>query len=133
MNIAIVDDIPRELSRISQILNEYGEEHNIPIDINTFQSGEELLTDYRPLQYTLIFMDIYMDGMTGVDVARSIRESDNETLIVFLTTSEDHTFDALNVHAYEYIIKVPEDETLRSDIFRTLDDVIVLDSRNLCE
>lgn len=66
MNIAIVDDIPRELSRISQILNEYGEEHNIPIDINTFQSGEELLTDYRPLQYTLIFMDIYMDGVTAV-------------------------------------------------------------------
>ena len=60
MNIAIVDDMPRELSRISQILNEYVEEHSISIDINTFQSGEELLKVYRPLQYTLIFMDIYI-------------------------------------------------------------------------
>lgn len=126
MNIAIVDDMPRELSRISQILNEYGKEHNISIDINTFQSGEELLKVYRPLQYTLIFMDIYMDGMTGVDAARKIRETDKKTLIVFLTTSPEHTFDAFDVHAYGYIIKVPEDESLRSDIFRTLDDVILL-------
>lgn len=126
MNIAIIDDIPQELERISRLINEYAEYKHFSIDVKTFKSAEDFLSDYRPFSYTLIFMDIYMDGMTGVDAAATIRETDNKTLIVFLTTSPDHTFDAFNVHAYGYILKLPEVEVLRSDIFRTLDDVIAL-------
>lgn len=128
MNIAIVDDMPRELSRISQIISEYGEEHHIPMDVVTFHSAEDFLASYRPLQYTLIFMDIYMDGMTGVEAAEKIRETDKETLVIFLTTSTDHTFDAFKVHAYQYIIKVPKKETLKADMWRVLDDVTALHS-----
>lgn len=126
MNVAIVDDIPRELERISGMINEYANDKHLSIDVKTFKNAKDFLSDYRPFSYTLIFMDIYMDGMTGVDAATTIREIDNETLIVFLTTSPDYTFDAFNVHAYGYILKVPEDATLKSDIFRTLNDVIAL-------
>ncbi|MCR5099468.1 MAG: response regulator [Lachnospiraceae bacterium] len=114
MNIALVDDMPQELTRLSGIIEDYGLKHHIPVELSTFASGEALLSDYRPLQYTLIFMDIYMDGMSGVDAVQNIRESDKETLIVFLTTSADHTFDAFKVHAYEYILKVPESEKLKA-------------------
>ncbi len=131
MNIAIVDDMPRELTRISGIIEKYSEENHIPIEVSTFQSAEELLEDYRPLQYTLILMDIYMDEMTGVEAAQKLRETDNEALIAFITTSPDHTFDAFKVHAYEYILKVPEDEELSNEIFRVLDDVVAF--RNLSE
>ena len=131
MNIAIVDDIPRELTRISGIIEKYSDEHHIPMEINTFSSAEELLEDYRPLQYTLVFMDIYMDGMTGVEAVNKIREIDSETLIVFLTTSPDHTFDAFKVHAYHYILKVPEDDVLKTNVAKVLDDVVKL--RNITE
>ncbi len=46
----------------------------------SFISAEPLLDDYRPLQFTLIFMDIYMNGITGVEAVKKIREIDNETL-----------------------------------------------------
>ena len=128
MNIALVDDMPGELSRISQIINEYGEEHHIPLDVVTFQSAENFLTNYRPLQYTLIFMDIYMDGMSGVEAVEKIRETDTETLIVFLTTSADHTFDALKVHAWQYILKVPDRNALKDDIWHILEEVLTLRS-----
>ncbi len=124
MNIAIVDDMPRELERISGMINTYAEDRHTPIELKTFQGAEELLSDYRPFQYTIIFMDIYMDGMTGVEGAEKIREIDNETLIVFLTTSPDHTFDAFNVHAYGYILKDPEDASLQTEIYKVLDDVV---------
>ena len=116
MNIALVDDMPRELSRLSGIIEEYAAEHQLPVELVTFDSAEALLKAYRPLQYTLIFMDIYMDGMTGVEAVKKIRETDKETLIVFLTTSSDHAFDALTVHAYQYILKVPEKETLKAKL-----------------
>ena len=128
MNIALVDDMPREITRLSGIIEEYAAEHHIPMELKTFGSAEELLSGYRPLQYTLIFMDIYMEGMTGVEAVKAIREKDKETLIVFLTTSTDHAFDALKVHAYQYILKVPERETLKTDMWHVLDDVVALHS-----
>ena len=126
MNIALVDDMPRELTRLSAIINEYAETHNIPTELSAFKSAEDFLAEYRPFRYTLIFMDIYMDGMTGVEAAEKIRENDNETLIVFLTTSVDHTFDAFKVHAYQYIIKDPDNDKLKSEMNRILDDIVSL-------
>ena len=128
MNIALVDDMPREITRLSGIIEEYATEHQLPVELKTFASAEELLGSYRPLQYTLIFMDIYMDGMTGVEAVKKIREIDKETLIVFLTTSMEHTFDAFKVHAYQYIIKVPERGKLKIDMWHVLDDIVALHS-----
>ena len=128
MNIALVDDMPRELTRLSSIIEEYARSRHIPVELKTFGSVEALLLAYRPLQYTLIFMDIYMDGMTGVEAVKQIREADKETLIVFLTTSTDHTFDAFKVHAYEYILKVPENNALKAEMWHVLDDVVSLHS-----
>lgn len=123
MNIAIVDDMPRELDRLSEILTEYAAEKRIPIELKALQSAEELLSGYRPFQYTLIFLDIYMNGLTGVDAARKLRESDPDTLIVFLTTSPEHTFDAFDVHAYQYILKTPDDAAVQSAVRRVMDDI----------
>ncbi|MBR2186442.1 MAG: response regulator transcription factor [Lachnospiraceae bacterium] len=130
MNIALVDDMPRELKRLSGIIEEYAAEHYVPVELKTFVSAEELLSVYRPLQYTLIFMDIYMEGMTGVEAVKAIREKDKETLIVFLTTSTDHAFDAFKVHAFQYIIKVPEMEAVKADIWRVLDEVAALHNKS---
>ena len=128
MNIALVDDMPRELTRLSGIIEEYATEHQLPVELKTFNSAEALLKTYRPLQYTLIFMDIYMDGMTGVEAVEKIRETDQETLIVFLTTSADHAFDALRVHAWQYILKVPDRDTLKTDMWHVMDDIVALHS-----
>ncbi len=127
MNIAIVDDMPGELKRISGILEEYSSTNNIhSLKLESFQSAEDFLSGYQPLKYTLIFMDIYMNGMTGVDAVKRIRELDNNTLVVFLTTSPDHTFDAFGVHAYQYLLKAPDDDALKESIFKVLDDVMAL-------
>ncbi len=124
MNIALIDDLPRELSRISGVISEYAAKKHLPVELKAFQSAEEFLAGYRPLQYTLIFMDIYMDGMTGVEAAKKIRENDHDTLIVFLTTSQEHTFDAFDVHAYQYILKSPDDAVLKSAVCRVMDEIV---------
>ena len=126
MNIALVDDMPHELVKFSGIIEEYATEHQLPVELKTFGSAEALLKTYHPFQYTLIFMDIYMDGMTGVEAVEKIRKTDKEVLIVFLTTSADHTFDAFKVHAYQYILKVPERDKLKVDMWHVLDDVMAL-------
>ena len=131
MNIALVEDLENEQMRISSIIKEYASANHINIELSIFNNAESFLESYRPLKYTLIFMDIYMDEMTGIDAARKIRAIDNDALIVFLTTSEDHAFSAFDVHAYHYIIKPESDETLKESLYKVLNDIAAMQSANV--
>ena len=56
-------------------------------------------------QYDVIFLDIYMDGMTGMDAARAIREIDRVVRIIFITTSTEFAVDSYEVSAFGYLLK----------------------------
>lgn len=62
MNIAIIDDIPLELERISGILSEFATLNHISVDLKTFCSAEEFLKDYHPLQYTRLPVSFKISG-----------------------------------------------------------------------
>ena len=70
MNIAIVDDEPKEIDSFRSVIKEYSQMAGVEIAVSVFHSAEEFLKGYRPLAYTAIFMDIFMSGMTGVDAAK---------------------------------------------------------------
>ena len=131
MNIALVEDLKDEQMRISHIIKEYASANHINIELSIFNNAESFLDSYRPLKYTLIFMDIYMNEMTGIEAARQIRTVDNDSLIVFLTTSRDHAFSAFDVHAYHYIIKPESEDTLKTSLNKVLDDIVTMHSTNI--
>ena len=120
MNIALVDDIAAELDRLESILDEYAAENGLQIDVSRFSSAEELLDVYKPFMFTIVFLDIYMQGSTGVEAAKRIRQVDSDTIIVFQTTSTEHMADAFQTHAFEYVIKPAQ----RDRIFALMDDVL---------
>lgn len=66
-----------------------------------------------------MFLDIFLDGMSGIDAARIIRDADRDALIVFLTSSNEHMPDAWRLHAFEYVEKPVSEEKL----FPVLDDI----------
>lgn len=120
MNIAITDDLPKEREKIRHILSEYAASAHIELSVSEYGSAEEFMEDYRPLRYSAVFLDIYMEGMSGIETAQKIRETDKDTIIVFLTTSEDHMQDAFRLHAYEYILKPVQ----RENLFPMMDDIL---------
>ena len=120
MNIAVTDDLPKEREKIIRILTDYAASNHMEISVSEYGSAEEFLADYRPLLYSAVFLDIYMDGLSGIEVAQKIRETDKDTIIIFLTTSEDHMPDAFRLHAYEYIVKPVRKE----DLFPVMDDIL---------
>ena len=120
MNIALTDDLPEERNKIQKLVKDYAAAKHVLIDVSSFGSAEELLREYRPLRYTAVFLDIYMDGMSGIDAARKIREADRDALIVFLTSSDEHMPDAWRLHAFEYVEKPVSAEK----IFPVLDDIL---------
>ncbi|MBR0280823.1 MAG: response regulator transcription factor [Oscillibacter sp.] len=105
MNIAMVDDNQADLDKMKDALTEYAAANGTEIAFHPFLSGETLLTDYRPFLYAVVFLDIFMDGMTGIEVAEKIRATDDNALLVFLTDSDECQADAIHWNAYDYILK----------------------------
>lgn len=125
MNIAIIDDIPDEIKEVTALLKQYAVLNQIDIEIDRFSCAESFLKNYRPLLYTIIFMDIYMEGMTGIEAAKLIRETDSSVALIFLTTSEEHRADAFHCHAYDYLTKPVQ----RNTLFRTIDDLLKIKTK----
>ena len=101
MRIALVDDTAEELEILSDIIN-----NELPhATLFTFPSGKDFLSAWNDNSYDLILLDIYMPGMLGVDVARKIRETDEDVRLVFCTTSNEFASESYEVGANYYLQK----------------------------
>lgn len=106
MKIAIVDDIKDEAERLSDLVAHYLSTHGLFCDqTDLFASGEAFLEHFEPGRYDIIFLDIYMSGMTGMETARRIREQDTNCSLLFVTTSPDFAIDSYDVNATYYLLK----------------------------
>ena len=83
MNIAIVDDSKTEAEVLLALLREYAESGSIDINTHYYKCAEDFLAVFSPEKYNVIFMDIYMGKMTGIEAASKIKESGNKPLLVF--------------------------------------------------
>ena len=90
LRLAICDDLPEEREKLVSLL----EHSSIPAAYSQFESSEDLLEVFRPGKFDLLLMDIYMNGMTGVEAVRKIREMDETIPIAFTTTSTEHTLES---------------------------------------
>ena len=120
MQIALVDDMKMEIIFIKTILDQYAIDRDLEISTTCFHSAEDLLSEYKEGVFDLIFLDIYMEGMSGIEAARQIRETDSDTTIVFLSSSLDFMQDAFYIHAYDYI----EKPATKERIYHTMDAVL---------
>ena len=120
MRIAIVDDIKEERTLLHGWLTNQLSRRNIPADIVEFESGEEFLGAARERPFTVVFLDIYMNGENGIEIAKELRKSDSDCLLIFTTTSTDHALEGFRVRALHYLVK-PYSE---KEISALLDEIL---------
>ncbi len=117
MRIALVDDEPEELNRLSQMIQKHLSVAGTNIEhIDTYLSAEDFLSAWKTGMYDLIFMDIYFNktALSGIDAARRIRKTDNAVLLVFCTTSNEFASESYEVNAHNYLLKPFIEENLSS-------------------
>ena len=105
MKIALVDDMTDIRNEMRQILKDFSSDNHVTFEIDEFNSGEDLLSDYTAYTYDIIFMDVYMDSMTGIETAQKLRQNDCRTIIIFLTSSEEHIFFKIRVLSSVFSVK----------------------------
>jgi len=112
VNIAICDDNVQEADDIRSYLLAYFDQNGYIGNTFMYDSGEALLADFCPGRFDVLFLDIYMEGISGVDAAARIRESDESCLLVFITSSATHMRDAFALRAASYVEKPVTSEKL---------------------
>ena len=117
MHIALTDDRPDALAKLSNALTEYADLHGLHFDLYPFSGGEELLEALPAHRFSIIFLDVFMNGISGIETAAKIRETDEDVCLIFLTTSKEHQNEAIHWHVYDYINKDEGPEA----VFRVMD------------
>ena len=125
LRIAVADDQKRDRDDLIRILCAAEPAcSDDPSLIREFVSGEALLAEFQAGLFDVVFLDILMDRINGIETAQTIRRLDPAALIVFLTSSREYAFDAFPVHPFDYLIKPvtgAQVETLIREIHRTLE------------
>ena len=106
MRIAIADDNIQDTERLTEeltaALSEFGYENE---RIECFDSGEALLKKFEAGRYDIIFLDIFLGGINGIDTAKEIRRKDKDVRLVFQTTSNDFAAQSYQLNADYYLLK----------------------------
>ncbi len=105
ISILICDDLPEERQNLSRMLRNYEAGADVELDLETAADGAELLAMWKPERWDLIFLDIYMPQLNGVEAARRLRKLDDRCEIVFATTSREHGMEGYELHAMDYLTK----------------------------
>lgn len=104
LTIAICDNNKKDSLKIETIVKNYMNTKFIPFRIYIFKSGEELLEFHDKLD--LIFLDIAMEGINGIQTGKKLREINRNSKIVYTTNYKQYCIQAVNnVHAFAYLDK----------------------------
>lgn len=112
INIAIVDDLSMDSDTLKYYVQKYYSEKNTEIQITVFSSGEEFAAHYKKGSYQLIFLDIYMKSINGMETAHMIRASGDTCALIFVTTSSEFAVSSYDVQADYYLLKPFEQNKL---------------------
>lgn len=119
--VAICDDEKFFLSKEKEIITKYMEERNCPCHIDSFNSGTDFIDSGLDARYDILFFDVSIAGMNGIELAKRIRQYDDNVYIVFVTAFIDYSLEGYKVDAIRYILK--DSESLEKSVYECLDTI----------
>jgi len=115
VRVAICEDEQIQRVLIRKRLEEYMTGRNIDAEIIEYDSGEQFTLDENKDKIDIVLLDIYMEGMSGIELAKKIRNDGNNLEIIFITSSNEFAAEAFEVESVYYLKKpVEEDKFIKA-------------------
>lgn len=126
IHIAICDDERYMSDKIRKMVSDFFRQKNMEMAVLQFSSGKELLEYGGAID--ILFLDIQMGDMDGMETARKLRSRKFKGFLIFITVLKEMVFQSFEVRAYDYLVK-----PVRKEQFEKTMERLFLSMQNVCE
>lgn len=123
VKIGICDDEPEMRKPLRQILEQVLQLQGVEYLISESESGEELTAGISCLDIDILFLDIEMRSLDGIETAKLLRKKGMKGIIIFVTAYPDFVFQGYEVHAFHYILKPYRKEKIEEVLRQALHEL----------
>ena len=105
LNLVILEDQAEQMERLAGMLEKYAASHpGFSYALKRYDRSIPLLTEYK-CDADILFLDIQVPDMLGMDVAKRIRAMDGKVIIIFITMLTQYAIEGYSVGAFDYVLK----------------------------
>lgn len=104
IEIAIVEDNKEQAALLEAHIKRYASEHKTSVSVSVFYNVITFLEKYTAA-YHIVYMDIMMPMMSGIDAAKLLREKDGKVILIFVTSMRQYAIHGYEVEATDFIVK----------------------------
>lgn len=115
--IAIVEDTQEAAIQLKTLLLRYAEENGLALELLEYRNAVTFLTNY-PANFDIVFMDIEMPYLNGLEGAAKLREIDRSTLLIFATKLGHMAAKGYEVEAFDFVVKPIHYDSLKLKLKR---------------
>ena len=119
LHLTLIDDDIKALTHLQAELNRYFENQNIEYEIMTYQSGIDFLNESPATD--ILFLDVEMPGMNGIEVAKKVRQDNSDMVILFCTNYRQFAINGYEVNALGYMVKPIENYSLSANLTHAIE------------
>lgn len=104
MKVAVCDDERESCAALRSLI----QRQRPDCEVACFYTGRQLLETRE--HFDILLLDIQMEGLSGIEVARALRVKEENTVLIFVTALKEYVFEAFDVSAFHYLLKPVSEE-----------------------
>lgn len=104
IHIAVIEDDKSQAALMEEMIHRFSDERGEQLEVVLFYNAIAFLENYTA-QWDIVFLDIMMPMMDGMDAAHLLREKDQKVMLVFVTSASQYAIQGYEVGAYNFIVK----------------------------
>ncbi len=130
IRVAVVDDERDTLKAYEQMFSRLSRETDATFSVTPFADGLDLVSDYK--SFDLIFLDIDMNKLNGLETARQLRKMDESVMLIFVTRLAQYAINGYDYNAFDFVLKPLDYATFRMKMKRALKTLLRRRTKNVC-
>lgn len=121
-NIAVCDDSIEYGEIVTEIIKEVTIKNNIDCNISTYNSGKKLVQAFKENIFDVVFLDMEMPELNGIETGLLIREISKNPVIFYLTSHKEYAYESYKVKAMNYLLKPVSASVIEKNLLECIED-----------
>ncbi len=132
IKIIIVDDDDQDLQSLTVAIEKFSRDYKVEFDLSVYHDSVKFVQNVQNVTADIIFLDIYMPNMTGMEVAHKLREVNQSIHIIFYTNMAQYAVEGYSVNAMDFLLKPIQYDGLKRALNRAVLAIENTIKRNVC-